>query len=70
MTYSLDAFVKDAKSALETTSGPAGREKVRLLLEKLLGNKAFVDEAVGPAAPIGTRTWCTTPAKRASISPA
>jgi hypothetical protein len=55
MTYSLDAFVKDAKSALEATAGPAGREKVRVLLEKLLGNKAFVDEAVAPAAPIGTR---------------
>ena len=26
-----------------------------MLLEKLLTNKAFVDEAVGPAAPIGTR---------------
>ena len=39
MTYTLDAFVKDAKSALETTSGPAGREKVRVLLEKLLGNE-------------------------------
>ena len=36
-------------------NGPAGREKVRVLLEKLLTNKAFVDEAVGPAAPIGTR---------------
>src|SRR5260370_5568451 len=55
MTYTLDAFAKDAKSALETTIGPASREKVRLLLEKLLGNQAFVDEAVGPAAPIGTR---------------
>jgi hypothetical protein len=55
MTYSLDAFVKDAKSALETTGGPAGREKVRVLLEKLLGNQAFVEEAVGPAAPSGTR---------------
>ena len=26
-----------------------------MLLEKLLTNQAFVDEAVGPAAPIGTR---------------
>ena len=55
MTYTLDAFVKDAKSALKETEGPAGREKVRVLLEKLLANKSFVDEAVGPAAPIGTR---------------
>ena len=55
MTYTLDAFIKDAKSALADNEGPAGREKVRMLLEKLLGNKSFVDEAVGPAAPIGTR---------------
>src|SRR5215813_1273635 len=55
MTYTLDTFVKDAKAALGAEAGPAGREKVRVLLEKLLGNKAFVDEAVGPAAPSGTR---------------
>ena len=55
MTYTLDAFVKDAKAALGAEAGPAGREKVRVLLEKLLTNKAFVDEAVGPAAPSGTR---------------
>ena len=55
MTYALDAFIKDAKSALADIEGPAGREKVRVLLEKLLTNKSFVDEAVGPAAPIGTR---------------
>ena len=55
MTNALDAFIKDARSALEDNEGPAGREKVRVLLEKLLANKSFVDEAVGPAAPIGTR---------------
>jgi hypothetical protein len=55
MTYTLDAFIKDAKLALKDNEGPAGREKVRVLLEKLLTNKSFVDEAVGPAAPIGTR---------------
>ncbi|HYX00983.1 MAG TPA: hypothetical protein VE963_02775 [Reyranella sp.] len=55
MTYTLDAFVKDAKAALGAEAGPAGREKVRVLLEKLLTNKTFVDEAVGPGAPSGTR---------------
>ena len=55
MAYTLDTFVKDAQAALKTHSGPAGREQVRVLLEKLLTNKAFVDEAVGPAAPMGTR---------------
>ncbi|MBQ1763861.1 MAG: hypothetical protein IIZ92_13275, partial [Aquincola sp.] len=55
MTYSLDSFVKDAQAALRTNNNAAGREQVRALLEKLLTNKGFVDEAVGPAAPIGTR---------------
>ena len=36
MAYTLDAFVKDAQAALGGTAGPAGREKVRVLLEKLL----------------------------------
>jgi hypothetical protein len=55
MTYTLDAFVKDAKTSLEEHDGPAGRERVRQQLEKLLANPDFVDEAVGPAAPMGTR---------------
>ena len=55
MTYTLEAFVKDTQVALKGTAGPAGREKVRVLLEKLLANPAFVDEAVGPNAPTGTR---------------
>jgi len=55
MTYTLDTFVKDAKAALGAETGPASREKVRVLLEKLLTNQAFVDEAVGPAAPMGAR---------------
>ena len=55
MTYTLEAFVKDTQAALKGTAGPAGREKVRVLLEKLLANPAFVDEAVGANAPTGTR---------------
>src|SRR5215813_14366049 len=55
MTYTLDAFVQDTQAALGTDNSPAGREKVRQLLEKLLTNTAFVAEAVGPAAPMGTR---------------
>lgn len=55
MTYTLDTFVSDTQAALRANNGPEGREKVRGLLEKLLANPSFVDEAVGPAAPIGTR---------------
>jgi len=55
MTYTLDAFTRDAHAALKANNSPAGREQVRMLLEKLLANAAFVDEAVGPGAPTGTR---------------
>jgi predicted metal-dependent enzyme (double-stranded beta helix superfamily) len=55
MTYTLDAFTRDVHAALEADNSPAGREQVRVLLEKLLANAAFVDAAVGPAAPVGTR---------------
>lgn len=55
MAYTLDAFVKDTQAALKADTGPGGREKVRVLLEKLLTNAEFVDEAVGPKAPTGTR---------------
>jgi hypothetical protein len=55
MTYTLNSFVKDAQAALKASNGPASREQVRRLLEKLLANRQFVDEAVGPSAPMGTR---------------
>ena len=55
MTYTLDAFVKDTRAALSAHNDPSGRQQVRTLLEKLLTNRQFVDEAVGPAAPMGTR---------------
>ncbi|HKU95754.1 MAG TPA: hypothetical protein VJR58_10780 [Vineibacter sp.] len=55
MTYTLESFIDDCRAALKDNAGPAGREKVRALLERLLENSAFVDTAVGPQAPIGTR---------------
>jgi hypothetical protein len=55
MTYTLDGFIKDAQAALKADTGPGGREQVRVLLEKLLANKSFVEAAVGPATPLGTR---------------
>ena len=41
MTYTLEAFVKDAQAALGADNSPAGREKVRQLLEKLLPNEQY-----------------------------
>ena len=51
----LKTAVASAHAALAAHNDPSGREQVRQLLEKLLTNKSFVDEAVGPAAPMGTR---------------
>lgn len=45
MPYTLDAFVSDARTALQADNTVNGREKVRQLVEKLLANKAFVAEA-------------------------
>src|SRR5262249_4467518 len=42
MAYDLDAFVSDCRSILWPAPGPAGRERVRLNLERLLQNKDFV----------------------------
>lgn len=61
MAYTLEAFCADCRAALKATPGPAGREAVRALLERLLANKEFVGMAVGPAAPHGRRTLYEDP---------
>src|SRR3569832_1573864 len=52
MAYDLDQFVSDCRSTLSADPGPAGREKVRLNLERLLANRDFLDrycsDAVSP----------------------
>jgi hypothetical protein len=55
MAYSLETFIGDCRAALKDQPGPAGRETVRGLLERLLADEDFVDEAVGSEAPPGTR---------------
>jgi hypothetical protein len=42
MAYELDQFISDCRSALAQDPGPAGREKVRTQLERLLQNPDFV----------------------------
>jgi hypothetical protein len=42
MSYELDQFISDCRSALSQDPGPAGREKVRTQLERLLQNADFV----------------------------
>jgi hypothetical protein len=51
MSYTLDAFTRDAHAALKSDPGPGGREAVRRQLEKLLTEKAFLAEHVLSAPP-------------------
>lgn len=42
MPYDLKQFIDDCRSTLRRDSGPAGREKIRTLLERLLKDKDFI----------------------------
>jgi len=46
MAYSLDAFCKDCRAALQADKGPGGREAVRQNLERLLAETGFLDRHV------------------------
>jgi hypothetical protein len=47
MAYDLDQFITDCRSTLSRDPGPAGRERVRVNLERLLANKDFVEKHCG-----------------------
>jgi hypothetical protein len=53
MAYTLDQFIDDCRKTLARDPGPAGREEVRLGLERLLTNKDFVEAYCGPDVPRG-----------------
>jgi len=55
MAYDLDQFIADTRAALKRDPGPAGREKVRADLERLLANKEFVAQTCGEDAPAGLK---------------
>jgi len=61
MAYDLDAFVSDCRSVLKHDPGPKGREEVRVALERLLANKAFVEEHCGEQAPRGLKVLYEDP---------
>ena len=56
MTYTLDDFCNDTRTALISNPGHAGRDEVRQHLEQLLKNKEFLDEYCGPDAENGVHT--------------
>ena len=50
MTYTLEAFAADCKSTLVAEPGPAGRERIREMLERVLADKEFLSTNFGIAA--------------------
>ncbi len=56
MAYTLDDFCNDARAALTSKPGHAGRDEVRQHLEQLLTNQDFLDEHCGPNAEDGVHT--------------
>jgi hypothetical protein len=56
MSYDLDQFVADCRSILTRDPGPAGREEVRIRLERLLANPDFIRDYCSDEAPRGLKT--------------
>jgi len=50
LSYTLDAFAADCRTALKADPGPAGREKVRQYVQKALKDKEFVTTYLGEKA--------------------
>ncbi|HZP74511.1 MAG TPA: hypothetical protein VFB45_00075 [Pseudolabrys sp.] len=55
MAYDLDQFIADCRATLSRDGGPAGREKVRTDLERLLANPDFVQKYCGDDVPRGLK---------------
>jgi len=61
MSYDLDQFVSDCRAILKRDGGPKGREEVRVKLEQLLANKAFVEAYCGEQVPRGLKVLYEDP---------
>jgi hypothetical protein len=55
MTYNLERFIADCRTILARDPGPAGREAVRVQLERLLQNQDFIREYCGEGVPRGLK---------------
>jgi len=55
MSYTLEQFCEDCRSAIKADQGDASRETIRQNLEKLLANKEFVASTCSPDAERGVR---------------
>jgi predicted metal-dependent enzyme (double-stranded beta helix superfamily) len=61
MSYDLDQFINDSHEILTADPGPAGREAVRVRLERLLSNADFVSRFCGDDAPQGLKVLYEDP---------
>jgi hypothetical protein len=61
MSYDLDQFVADCRATLARDPGPAGREEVRVRLERLLSNRDFVEQHCGADVPRGLKVLYEDP---------
>ncbi len=61
MAYDLDQFIADCRASLKRDPGPPGREEVRVNLERLLANPAFIDKYCGDDVPRGLKTLYEDP---------
>ena len=59
--YGLDQFIADCRATLSKDPGPAGREQVRLDLEKLLANPDFIRDYCGDDQPRGLKVLYEDP---------
>ena len=61
MAYDLDQFIADCRSHARARSRPAGREQVRVNLERLLGNPDFIAKYGGDDQPRGMKVLYEDP---------
>ncbi len=61
MAYNLDQFIADCRASLARDPGVAGREEVRLNLEKLLANPDFISKYAGDDQPRGLKVLYEDP---------
>jgi len=61
MAYDLIQFIAECRAVLARDPGPAGREQVRVNLERLLDNKDFVEEYCGDTVPRGLKVLYEDP---------
>jgi hypothetical protein len=61
MAYELEQFIADCRASLKRDPGPAGREQVRVNLEKLLHNKDFVEKYCGDKVERGLKVLYEDP---------